>query len=52
MPKLDGSEKPKPVPYDSHEQVVRQPHEYSRDGGYQKLEPEPKDLEPEPKDAA
>lgn len=30
--KLDGSETPKPTPFDAHEQVVRSSHEHGADG--------------------
>lgn len=30
--KLDGTETPKPVPFDAHEQIVRGPHEHTKDG--------------------
>jgi hypothetical protein len=32
--KLDGTEVLKPVPFDAHEQLVRNPHTYSREEGY------------------
>lgn len=38
MAKLDGTEKLGPVPYDAHEQVVRQSHEHSQSEGYKPAE--------------
>jgi len=32
MPNLDGTETIKPTPFDTHEQVVRQSHEHTKDG--------------------
>lgn len=32
--KLDGTEKIGPVPFDTHEQVVRGPHTHSTETGY------------------
>ena len=32
MPKLDGTEKIIPVPFDAHEQVARVSHEHTKDG--------------------
>lgn len=40
--KLDGTETPKPTPFDAHEQVVRQPHTHSKEEGYQPLKAEEK----------
>jgi hypothetical protein len=30
--KLDGTETPKPVPFDAHEQIARASHEHTKDG--------------------
>jgi len=30
--KLDGTETPKPTPFDAHEQIVRGQHEHTKDG--------------------
>ena len=40
MAPLDGKEPVKPVPFDAHEQIVRQPHTHSLEDGYQPAEPQ------------
>jgi hypothetical protein len=45
MPSLDGKEPVKAVPFDAHEQVVRQPHTHSLEEGYKPLEGEPEHQE-------
>lgn len=37
--KLDGTETPKPTPFDAHEQVVRNTHSFSKEEGYVKADP-------------
>jgi hypothetical protein len=37
--KLDGTETPKPTPFDAHEQATRVPHTFSKEEGY-KADPE------------
>ena len=37
-PKLDGTEKLNPVPFDAHEQVVSKHHKHSLAGGYEPAE--------------
>ena len=34
MPNLDGKDEIKPTPFDAHEKVVRNTHNYSRTEGY------------------
>lgn len=38
-PKLDGTDKITPTPFDAHEQVVRSQHDYSKESGYTPAEP-------------
>jgi len=40
---LDGTDKIVPTAYDAHEQVVRNPHDYSQEKGYVPAPPAPVD---------